>query len=88
VTEVCSFSTLPESTQNVRLTSEARPAKQVGAMRAGLSGIFSFLIAFFLFSVHFLFWTLKHCKHRDKAQVWFKRLLGSLDLFLYFLGKR
>ncbi len=43
-------------------------------MRAGLSASFTFLVAFFLFSMHFPLWTLKHCKHRDKARVKFTRL--------------
>jgi hypothetical protein len=49
VTEACSFSTLPESTQNVRLTSEARPASAGWRDACWLGGIFSFLITF-LFS--------------------------------------
>jgi len=30
VTEACSFSTLPESTQNIRLSWELRPRKSLG----------------------------------------------------------
>jgi hypothetical protein len=64
---------------NVRVTSEVRPGTKVEGWRDAcwLSGIFSLLIIFFLFSVTFQFWTLKTCKHRDKAQVWFTRMFCS-----------
>jgi hypothetical protein len=67
VTEDCSFSTLPESTQNVRVTCERDLRKQVGAMRAGLSGSFSFLVAFSLFSITFHLWTLKPASSVTKS---------------------
>jgi hypothetical protein len=63
----------------VRLTSEARPGTVVEGWREAcwLLDIFGLRITFFLFSVTFQFWTLKHRKHRDKARVWFKRLLAK-----------
>jgi hypothetical protein len=71
---------LPESTQNVRLTSEARPGTKVKGWRDAcwLSGIFSFLVAFPTFFGVFALLDTEACKHRDKAQVWFKRLLGEI----------
>jgi hypothetical protein len=70
----------PQGPQNVRLTSDARPEAKAEGWREAcwLSDSLSFLVFLSLFSVNSPFWTLKDCRHRDKAQVWFKRLLCSL----------
>ena len=67
---------------NVRLTSEARPASAGWHDACWLRRHLHFSSCLFPFLGTFVFWTLKYCKHRDKAQVWFKRLLAAI--YQYF----
>jgi hypothetical protein len=68
----------------VRLTSEARPASAGWRDACWLSGSFGFLITFFPFLGYFSLLDTETCTHRDKAQVWFKRLF-CIIIFIYLI---